>query len=48
MSKQSSHRIDNRGYTYIPGELLTQKRKSKIDNDKNWKRLPNQPKGYRF
>ena len=50
-------KIDNRsipkGYTYIPGETYKPKKsktsKNKIvDNDKNWKRLPNQPKGYRF
>ena len=47
-------KIDNRsipkGYIYIPGETinLEKKKKSKIDDDKNWKRLPNQSKGYRF
>jgi len=46
-------KIDNRsipkGYTYIPGETVnSEKKKSKIDDDKNWKRLPNQPRGHRF
>lgn len=46
-------KIDNRiipkGYTYVPGETVnSEKKKSKVDDDKNWKRLPNQPKGYRF
>ena len=47
-------KIDNRsipkGYTYIPGDTVNseKKKKSKIDDNKNWKRLPNQPKGYRF
>lgn len=47
-------KIDNRsipkGYTYIPGQTVNsdKKKKSKIDDDSNWDRLPNQPKGRRF
>ena len=41
-----------KGYYYIPGETINsekpKKSKSAIDNDKNWKRLPNMPKGRRY
>lgn len=48
-------KIDNRsipkGYTYIPGETYKKSKTSKnkaVDNDKNWDRLGNMPKGRRF
>jgi len=41
-----------KGYTYIPGETVNsekpKKKKNPIDDDKNWKRLPNMKKGRRF
>jgi len=52
-------KIDNRsipkGYMYIPGETYkppyqkskTSKNKA-VDDDKNWTRIPNAPKGRRF
>ena len=41
-----------KGYTYIPGETVNIERPNKknnpIDDDKNWKRLPNTGRGRRF